>query len=401
MADRSPALSPLQLETSQKKYNPVPKVCLVTGGTGFVGQRLVEMLVERGAERVISLDIVPKPKDAWDHPKIEYLIGDITKKDQLMKSFEGVDCVFHIAAAVGPFHPNELYERVNYYGTLNIIEACKHNKVPKLVMSSSPSTRFTGEDVNGLTEAEMPKLPLKEYMQEYAATKAKGEIACREANCPELMTVAVAPHQVYGPRDNLFLPNCLEAAGTGRLRVFSCARTGYGKNRVCFTHVDNYAHGLILAAEGLYEGSPILGKFYIVTDADTHPHPEGYAEFWDVIDEPIKQMGFTSIHTRWHLPFWLIMPIAYIASLAGWLFGMKFKLNPFSVHMMTMHRWFDVSAAKNDFNYEPVIGFSEGWEDTGVWFKENWLPGFQNEGLTGLYAGSQKKIDIQAGKKTD
>ena len=37
-----------------------PKRCMVTGGTGFVGQRLVEMLVERGAERVVSFDIVPK-----------------------------------------------------------------------------------------------------------------------------------------------------------------------------------------------------------------------------------------------------------------------------------------------------------------------------------------------------
>jgi hypothetical protein len=42
--------------------------------------------------------------------------------------------------------------------------------------------------------------------------------------------VAVAPHQVYGPRDNLFLPNILEAAGTGRLRVM-----GNGRNKICFT----------------------------------------------------------------------------------------------------------------------------------------------------------------------
>ena len=39
----------------------MPKVCVVTGGSGFVGQRLVEMLVERGAKKVISFDIAPKP----------------------------------------------------------------------------------------------------------------------------------------------------------------------------------------------------------------------------------------------------------------------------------------------------------------------------------------------------
>ena len=87
---------------------------------------------------------------------------------------------------------------------------------------------------------------------------------------PELMTVAVAPHQVYGPRDNLFLPNMLEAAGTGRLRIF-----GPGTNRICFTHVDNYAHALVIAERALHAGSAALGQFYIITDADTHPHPEG------------------------------------------------------------------------------------------------------------------------------
>lgn len=47
-----------------------------------------------------------------------------------------------------------------------------------------------------------------------------------------LLAVMVAPHQVYGPRDTLFLPNVLEAAGLGRLRIF-----GSGHNRICFTCV--------------------------------------------------------------------------------------------------------------------------------------------------------------------
>ena len=66
------------------------------------------------------------------------------------------------------------------------------------------------------------------------------------AECSDaLMTIAIAPHQVYGPRDNLFLPNVLEAAGNGLLRIFATGRTGYGMNKICFTHVDNYAHGTL------------------------------------------------------------------------------------------------------------------------------------------------------------
>lgn len=47
--------------------------CVVTGGSGFCGQRLVEMLVERGASRVVSFDIAPKPFDAMEHSAIEYM----------------------------------------------------------------------------------------------------------------------------------------------------------------------------------------------------------------------------------------------------------------------------------------------------------------------------------------
>lgn len=47
-------------------------VCVVTGGSGLAGRRLVEMLAEKGAARVVSFDIAPKPVDAMEHPAIEY-----------------------------------------------------------------------------------------------------------------------------------------------------------------------------------------------------------------------------------------------------------------------------------------------------------------------------------------
>jgi nucleoside-diphosphate-sugar epimerase len=54
---------------------------------------------------------------------------------------------------------------VNYEGTLNVIEACKVHHCAKLVYSSSPSTRFDGSDVDGLTENQMPTIPQKKYLQ--------------------------------------------------------------------------------------------------------------------------------------------------------------------------------------------------------------------------------------------
>jgi nucleoside-diphosphate-sugar epimerase len=211
---------------------------------------------------------------------------------------------------------------VNYQGTLNVLAAAKKHGIRKIVFSSSPSTRFTGDDVDGLTEDEMPQLPLKQgYMQTYAETKAMGEMAMTAACSNDLMTVSVAPHQVYGPRDNLFLPNLLEAAGSGKLRVF-----GPGYNRICFTHVDNYCHGLIIAEKALVPDGPALGKFYIVTDGKTHPGGEQYLIFWKILDEAVTAMGFTSLWDKFHLPKGLLMFVATICEFIGELWHTVFRV---------------------------------------------------------------------------
>eukprot|EP00049_Salpingoeca_infusionum_P001616 m.49690 g.49690 ORF g.49690 m.49690 type:complete len:408 (+) comp11114_c0_seq2:246-1469(+) len=397
-------LSALQIQASKVAQADdsckVDGTYVVTGGTGFVGQRLCEMLVERGAKKVISFDIVPPTSLCWQSPKIEYIVGDLTDVEAITNACKGVDAVFHIAAAVGPFHPMALYERVNYGGTLNVLAACKSNNVNKLVMSSSPSTRMTGVDVDGLREDEMPQLPLPKYMQEYAKTKAMGEMAVTAACDGDFMAVSVAPHQVYGPRDNLFFPNIMEAAGTNMLRVFSSPRTGYGLNRVCFTHVDNYCHGLICGLKALYPGSPALGKFYIVTDGRTHPFEAGYLHFWEAIDEAAVGLGFRSLTTRWKLPTWLLFPVAYLSSFVGWVLRRPMKLNPFNVRMLTMHRWFDITNSETDLKYQPVIPFADGWKDNIEWFKTNWLPNFHDTArVAGLAQQSAAKIDVQAGTR--
>jgi len=174
------------------------------------------------------------------------------------------------------------------------------------------------------------------------------------------------------------------------------------KNRVCFTHVDNYCHGLILGELALFPGSPALGKFYIVTDGDTHPFKAGYANLWESLDEAVIGMGFTSLWSKFKLPFWLLMGLAYVCSIVGWILKTKFKLIPFNVTVMTMHRWFRITAAERDLKYRPLVPFKEGWKDTIKWFRQFWLPGYtarNNSNIVGIAAQSQRKIDIQAGKK--
>lgn len=356
---------------------------LVTGSSGLCGARLVEMLLERGADTVIAFDIadpvkVPYLKNRFDAVqkktggKIIILSGrdgDLTSDTAVDASFQAankpVDICFHIGALVGPFYDKSLYHNVNTLGTKRVIDGCLKHKCPKLVYSSSPSTRFTGEDVMGKTEDELP-YPLH-YLALYAETKAYGEMEVSKACCDQLLTISVAPHQVYGPYDNLFLPNFLETAGNGRLRVF-----GSGRSKISICYVDNYVHGLLCGADALYTDSPALGKFYIVTDDATQ-------QFWPMLNTAVTAMGFTDLYSKFHLPVWLLYSIAYLANVVGFVMNKKFKLNPFNVRMLTMHRYFSIARAKRDLKYEPIISFDEAWPSTILWFKENWLPKFEDK----------------------
>jgi nucleoside-diphosphate-sugar epimerase len=315
-------------------------------------------------------------------PEIEYVKGDLTNFDSVCEATKGVACVFHIAALVGPYHNAEAYRKVNYEGSRNVLNACKKHGVKRIVMSSSPSTRFPYPDPNihNKTEDDLflqnggdfaPK-----FLQPYAETKALGEKLVRDACGTEeddLLTIAVAPHQVYGPRDGLFLPNLLEAQGSGSLRIF-----GHGNNDISFCHVDNYCHGLILGWAALYCNSPALGKFYVVTDGPP-------VKFWKAVDEAGVGMGFASLWAKFHLPTWLMMAVAYLVLWAGNAYAFltrtpkhvvnyRLKLNPFAVKMLVIDRYFDISNARRDLKYEPIIDFESGWKQTIDWFKVNWLP---------------------------
>ena len=137
LSKRSPEQMPPRTRTAagSGSFPPVPANCVVTGGSGFVGQRLVEMLVERGAQRVVSFDIAPTPRDALHDARVVYQQGNLTKLDDVLKACEvcvsgksaagcgaharrapaqGADCVWHIAALVGPYYEHKAYYDVNY-----------------------------------------------------------------------------------------------------------------------------------------------------------------------------------------------------------------------------------------------------------------------------------------------
>ena len=113
-----------------------------------------------------------------------------------------------------------------------------------------------------------------------------------------------------------------------------------------------------------------LGQFYIVTDGKPQ-------NFWTLVNSAVVAMGFVDLTTKTHLPVWLLYAVAYAANVLGRLLGRKFKLNPFNVTMLTIHRYFSLDNARRDLEYEPVVDFDEAWPQTIEWFRQNWLPRFR------------------------
>src|SRR5690349_3319409 len=109
---------------------------LVTGGCGFIGRHLTELLVRRGyGVRVVDLQEWP------DAPKgVEFWQGSILDRTLMEKAVAGVDVVFHLAANPNLWAPDPgTFHEVNYEGTVRVLEASQKASVPRIVYTSTES----------------------------------------------------------------------------------------------------------------------------------------------------------------------------------------------------------------------------------------------------------------------
>ncbi len=176
---------------------------IVTGGAGFIGSNLVEGLVELGDVTIID-DLSSGNLDNLEHLLkrddvcLERL--SVTDLERMKPHFEGIDCVFHLAAVsnisssvADPLRTNE----VNVKGTLNVLLAARDSGARKVVFTSSASVYGDTEEVP-TTESALPN-PLSPY----AVTKLAGEYYCDVfSDLYGLETTSLRPFNVYGPRQD-------------------------------------------------------------------------------------------------------------------------------------------------------------------------------------------------------
>jgi nucleoside-diphosphate-sugar epimerase len=321
---------------------------VVTGGGGFLGGAVVRLLRQRGdAVRSFTRSRYP-----WlDELGVEQALGDLAKLEDVEAAVEGCDVVFHVAAKAGVWGRYSAFYGTNVTGTENVIAACRKHGVRRLVYTSTPSVVHAGRDVEGANES----LPYATHFDAYyPETKAVAEKAVLAANGPDLATVALRPHLIFGPGDPHLIPRIIDSARKGRLK-----RIGSSNPKVDVTYIDNAAQSQLDAADRLDVGTPPAGKAYFISNGEP-------VELWPFIDRVLAEAGAPPVTKS---------VSAWKARLAGRVLEWVYRFVPFipgeppmtrfvAGQLSTSH-WYDISAARRDLEYAPKVTVEEGLKRLG------------------------------------
>jgi nucleoside-diphosphate-sugar epimerase len=318
----------------------MPETAFVTGGSGFIGGRLIERLLAEGWS-VRALARSERSSEAVSSRGAEPVRGDISDVDAIREGAHGCAYAFHAAAHVGDWGPKSDFVRDNVVGTRNALAGTAAAGVRRFVHVGTEAALLAGQPLVNADES----LPLRpDSPSLYPSTKALAEQAVRQANRPgEFETVVVRPRFVWGPGDTTIVPSLVKAVKSGQFRWI-----GGGRHRTATTHVDNVAEGLLL---GALHGAP--GAAYFVTDGES-------VVFRDFVTDLLATQGVEA--PSGELPVAVAKGLAAVGE-AAWS---KLPL-PGSPPITRMTLWvsslectIDISRARAELGYSPVISREQG-----------------------------------------
>lgn len=362
-----------QTETRRGRATPTPRRAVVIGGAGFLGRRMVAMLVaaERDASRrpdwprFDEVHVVDRVAHEVEGSQAGFssAIGDVRSKDDLRRELEGAHTVFHLASLVDVgLRDNPDLEAINVRGTRNVIEVCQELGVSFLIYTSSEDVVFSETPCSGADESRAyPSRPLHAYVR----TKIAAERAVRDADGERgLRTCSIRPVHIYGPGDPHAILESLRAFEANEVPFLF----GDGKARFDCVYVDNVVHAHMLAAARLHDEATrarVGGRAYFVG--------EGYApNYFDFLRPYAAERGIRMPRVR--LPNPAVLGIALAMEFAHSRFGIDVPFHRFHYFILTQDFWFSNENAERDLGYRPIVSHAHGVAQTRAWVRTASMP---------------------------
>jgi len=313
---------------------------LITGGAGFIGSNLVEHFLEDdrvGLVRVLdnlSNGYIENIQEFFDHPRFEFIKGDIRDYDTCLKACEGIHKISH-QAALGSV-PRSIQDpmqstEVNILGTVNLMFAAVQQKVERMILAFSSSTYGDHPDLPKVEEN------IGNPLSPYAVTKAAIEqFANVFGKTYGLQWIGLRYFNVFGPKQN---PNNPYAAVipifvNAMINDYPIKINGDGETSRDFTFVSNVVKMNKLALETKSEAA--MNKVYNTACSDS-------------------------------------ISLNSLASMIEEIADKKFHFVEYSTERKgdVKHSLADISKAKNLLDYHVETNFKMGLKLTYDWIKNN------------------------------
>jgi nucleoside-diphosphate-sugar epimerase len=348
--------------------NSLPHLFL-TGGSGFIGSRIVEELLANDSPLKPSKISVfdTKPYEGVQHEIVEFIQGDVRDYTAIEKASKNADIAIHSAAIIdwGTKSKQEVLD-INVEGTKNMIKACKTNNIKNLLYTSSLDAVFRGSTPLVDIDETLPYPTTHPTI--YCESKKLGELAILEAHSTDLKTCILRPSDVYGEADPYHIDSLIDMANSGFY-----VRLGNGSSKCQHVYVGNMAYAHVLAANALWNNNKKVEKeIYFITDGKG-------ANFFKFFDQIVEGVGYKIFPKNAWIPKKLAYSIGSISEGIAVLMRPIKHYNPkfsrFAVTYTCTDFTFSSKKASEDFNFQPKYTTAEALQKTINFYSKKQING--------------------------
>lgn len=325
---------------------------LVTGSTGFIGSRLLNLLEKEGVQ--IRVFLRPESAGLPLSGKIEIVRGSFSDREALGRAVQGVDRIVHLAGVTKAVDEAG-FDAGNVVPVRNLLEVVReHNPSLKrfLLVSSLAAAGPASDGVSGVSESD-PCNPVSAY----GRSKSRAETVCMEY-AQDIQVTIVRPPAVYGPGDRDVL-QVFQMLAKGVL--ISAGRPG--KQRFSMIYVDDLLRGIMLAVRS----EKGVGQCYYITSL----HALSWAE---VVAAARPVLGFRRFYTI-SLPVPFVFLVATLVGAAGAFTGKPALINRDKANELVQDYWVcSPEKAERDLGFIAGTPLEKGVATTIDWYRrKGWM----------------------------